>query len=130
MIETITKRTAHSRLTPAYSSSLRTCEATEKYAKVTRPVVAIPIDRIVAPRPYFFVEELRAGRAASSRGTASASRRPGRAWRAARRRSAWTSGSVPGGVAPVLDVAAAGHVQRAPERFAGNRDEQVALRAA
>src|SRR5215204_4341610 len=52
MTETVTNSTAHSSEIDAYCSSSRTCEATEKYANVTTPVVAIPIERIRAPRPY------------------------------------------------------------------------------
>ena len=33
-----------------YSASLRTCDATEKYANVTIPVVAMPTERMLAPR--------------------------------------------------------------------------------
>jgi hypothetical protein len=45
------KSTDHSSETPAYWSSPSTWEATEKYANVTTPVVAIPRERIRAPRP-------------------------------------------------------------------------------
>jgi hypothetical protein len=34
-----------------YSTGLSACAASAKYASVTTPVVAIPIDRIRAPRP-------------------------------------------------------------------------------
>jgi hypothetical protein len=34
-----------------YSTGLSACAASAKYANVTRPVVAMPIDRILAPRP-------------------------------------------------------------------------------
>ena len=50
MIETITNITDHSSATDEYCAAGSTCEATAKYAKVTTPVVAIPIERILAPR--------------------------------------------------------------------------------
>src|SRR5688500_20070147 len=42
----------HSSEMPLYSTSSSTCDATAKYAKVTTPVVAMPTERIRAPRPY------------------------------------------------------------------------------
>jgi hypothetical protein len=44
-------RTAHSSEIAPYSSRSRTFDATAKYANVTRPVVASPIERTRAPRP-------------------------------------------------------------------------------
>ena len=51
MIEMIRNITDHSSEIALVLDLVSTCEASEKYAKVTRPVVAIPIERIRAPRP-------------------------------------------------------------------------------
>ena len=51
MTDVTMKRIDHSSETPEYSALSRTFAAIAKYAKVTRPVVAIPIDRIRAPAP-------------------------------------------------------------------------------
>src|SRR5262245_56464160 len=48
----IRNRIDHSSEMPLYSTSLRLWLASEKYANVTRPVVAMPTERIDAPRPY------------------------------------------------------------------------------
>ena len=51
MTETVTNSTDHSSAICLYSTSSSTYDATEKYANVTSPVVAIPIERMRAPRP-------------------------------------------------------------------------------
>src|SRR3954464_6583784 len=48
MTQNITDQSRSIRLA---DSASRTCEATEKYANVKSPVVAMPIERMRAPRP-------------------------------------------------------------------------------
>src|SRR5436190_9248548 len=47
-----TNVTAHSRSTRLTATALSTCDATAKYKAVKSPVLAMPTDRIRAPRPY------------------------------------------------------------------------------
>src|SRR3954462_11842531 len=101
MIEMTTNSTDHSSEIAPYAALGRTCEATAKYANVNRPIDAIPIDRIRAPRAWPSAAAVAAApvgpargddgavavpangtspgvRGASSTGTASAPRRPRR----------------------------------------------------
>ena len=51
MTDTITNMIDHSSEIRVYWSGVSACAASAKYANVTTPVVAMPIDRIRAPRP-------------------------------------------------------------------------------
>src|SRR5688500_6963698 len=131
MTDATMKTIAHSSEIPPYSSGSSTWLAIAKNANVTSPVVAMPIERIRAPRPYEDPEALL---------DTHEQHRPGE------RRPCLHDLTVPGqelheaalgpvvqvtrGVPEVLPVRAAGHVEAAPQRLARHRDEQVPARHA
>src|SRR5688500_2477260 len=131
MTDATMKTIAHSSEIPPYSSGSSTWLAIAKNANVTSPVVAMPIERIRAPRPYEDPEALL---------DTHEQHRP------RERRPCLHDLTVPGqelheaalgpvvqmarGVPEVLPVRAAGHVQPAPQRLARHRDEQPARRDA
>src|SRR5918999_390046 len=117
--------TAHSSEMPLYSTSSSTCEAMAKYAKVTTPVVAIPIERMRAPRPYESAKPHEQHRPRERRARLDDLAVPGQQLH---ERPLRPVVHVAGRVAEVAQVRAAGHVQRAPQRLARHGDEQVPRR--
>src|SRR5438309_4765992 len=130
----ITNMTDHSRSMRFAEPSPRTWLAIEKYANVSSPVEAIPIDRMRAPLPY----ERLAG--AGETLEADKQHRPGE--RRAHVRHLAVAREQPHERAPrpVVEMARrvaqrgpvrpAGHVQHPPQRLARHGHEQVTLRAA
>src|ERR1700681_845420 len=151
MTEMITNITDHNRAIRDAEASARTWLEIEKYANVIRPVKAIPTDRMRAPRPYARscpppAVDRRAAPSAPSpevaeRGLEADKQHgpgEGRAYLdhfpvAREQRDERPLGPVVemlGGVAESRPVRATGDVEHAPQRLAGNRDEQVPLGAA
>src|SRR5919108_5972306 len=140
MIEMTTKSTDHSSEIAPYAALGSTWLATAKYANVNSPVDAMPIDRTRAPRAYASgcgapaVSSAALGVLTTQ---ADEQHRPGErrprlhdlsvARQQRDERALGPVVHVPGRVAEVLPVRAAGHVQRAPQRFARHRHEQPAL---
>src|ERR1044071_3756866 len=114
-----------------YWAAVSACAASAKYANVTSPVSAMPIDRIRAPRPY----DDRGGATL----TLEADKQHGPRERRARLHDVAVAGQQrdeaalgpvvrgPGGVAELLEVRPARHVQPPPEGLARHRDEQMAV---
>src|ERR671916_3238545 len=100
----------HSSETPLYSTSSRTCDATAKYANVTTPVVAMPIERMRAPRPYESAKPHEQHRPRERRARLHDLAVPGQELH---ERPLRPVVQVPGRVAQVAQVGAAGHVERA-----------------
>src|SRR5687767_4757728 len=112
-----------------YSSSVSEWLASEKYANVIRPVAPIPTDRTAAPRPY----DERRLEPDKQHGPGEGGARLLHRAEARQQRDEPALGPVvhvAGRVAEVAPVGAAGHVEAAPERLAGDRHQQVPARDA
>src|SRR3954471_15765687 len=151
MIEMTTNSTDHSSEIAPYAALGRTCEATAKYAKVNRPVDAIPIDRPRArsrpprrspPRRWDLPGETTERSPCQPTALAQAYEEHRPRERRARlddlavareqrhERALRPVVEVAGRVAEVAQVRAAGHVQRTPQRRARDRHEQPPRRHA
>src|SRR5829696_764439 len=127
MTLTMMNISAHSSETPLYSTSSSTCDATAKYAKVTTPVVAMPTERMRAPRAYESAKLHEQHRPRERRSCLDDLAVPGQQLH---ERPLRPVVHVARRVAEVTQVRAAGHVERAPQRLARHRDQQVARRDA
>src|SRR5919108_799771 len=135
MIEMTTNSTDHRSEIAPYAAPGSTCEATAKYAKVNRPVDAMPTDSTRAPRAYPSVDGADAAEppSAAAGAVAVSATQPdeqhGPRERRARlddlavaaeqrdERALGPVVQVPGRVAEVAQVRAARHVERAPQRL-------------